>query len=478
MRIDTERTTGSGVIYDLDPESQAALILTNYHVVEGANSVVVTVGDRETYEGRVFGVDSGIDVAVVRICCSPQFQALSFGDPDSLSVGDDLLAMGYALGQPGPATVTRGILSATRYNSSLNRWELQTDAAVNPGNSGGPLLSLDGRIIGINTYVIRESFGVRVESFGFAVSATTITSALPALAADAGAQVQPVPSVGSERHWSENHWYSINLPADWVLSEEEEVLISWDRRTGSTIMVQVDTIDAKVYPALNTYLQQWEPGPAESWSEFKITSEQPKRIGKPIEAHEFALQYRYSDVFYKALAHWYVVGPRLFKVIVLAPDGVWTFAQFTEARHGLEEALFSFSPAAFTSENADFAASHPVSWTVQESEEVEYWAYDPENVSTQLTVRVSSAAGYASVASYGADYTVLGVEILTESTAHGSRPNPSYRINYRDEGTRGSALITLSGGKAYWLFVETAATDWERLRPTVEQMLARFAVRN
>ena len=176
VRISTRQSSGSGVIFEVDGD--AALVLTNFHVVEAANGIQVEVDDSSTYEAETLGTDSVRDLAVLRICCGA-FSALSFGNVSSLSPGDEVFAMGYPLGLEGEATVTRGIVSAIRYDAERLSLVIQTDAAVNPGNSGGPMLSTTGGIIGINTFRFEETrSGQSVEGVGFAVSAPTIEEQL------------------------------------------------------------------------------------------------------------------------------------------------------------------------------------------------------------------------------------------------------------------------------------------------------------
>ena len=175
VRIETRSITGSGVIYET--EGETAYIVTNHHVIEGNNRVKVTVNDRDEYQGDVLGVDSIRDLAVVRICCG-SFKSLRFGDAFRLEPGDEVVNIGYALGMTGEATISRGIVSAIRYDSDYQSDVIQTDAAINPGNSGGPMLSLDGEILGINTFKISET---GVEGLGFAISAITAQRNIPSL---------------------------------------------------------------------------------------------------------------------------------------------------------------------------------------------------------------------------------------------------------------------------------------------------------
>ena len=127
------------------------------------------------------GTDSVRDLAILRICCG-DFHALSFGNVSELKPGDEVLAMGYPLGLPGEATVTKGIVSAIRFDESHQRLVIQTDAAINPGNSGGPMLSETGQILGINTFRREETTSGRpVDNVGFAVAAPTIQEQLHTL---------------------------------------------------------------------------------------------------------------------------------------------------------------------------------------------------------------------------------------------------------------------------------------------------------
>ena len=143
----------------------------------------VTVDDSTTYSGTVLGVDATRDLAVVSICCG-DFTALEFGDAAGLEAGDEIVAIGYALGLSGEATVTRGIVSAVRYDSRFLSDVIQTDAAINPGNSGGPMLSMSGQILGINTFGYDESQSGRpVEGLNFAISAVTVQYRIPTLRA-------------------------------------------------------------------------------------------------------------------------------------------------------------------------------------------------------------------------------------------------------------------------------------------------------
>ncbi|GAB4241820.1 MAG: HhoA/HhoB/HtrA family serine endopeptidase [Stanieria sp.] len=161
-----ERGTGSGFIVSSD-----GIILTNSHVVDGADSVSVVLKDGRTFQGKVMGVDSITDMAVVKIQAE-NLPTVTFGDSDNLQIGEWAIAIGNPLGLDN--TVTTGIISATGRSSSQigvgdKRIDfIQTDAAINPGNSGGPLLNANGEVIGINTAIIQ-----RAQGLGFAIPINT-----------------------------------------------------------------------------------------------------------------------------------------------------------------------------------------------------------------------------------------------------------------------------------------------------------------
>jgi len=157
---------GSGVIVRSD-----GYVLTNYHVVEAADSIRVALSDGREADARVVGADPETDLAVLKIGL-PKLQAISFESDEALRVGDIVLAIGnpFGVGQ----TTTLGIVSALGRNRlGINIYEnfIQTDAAINPGNSGGALVDAQGRLVGINTAIYSETGGSL--GIGFAIPAKT-----------------------------------------------------------------------------------------------------------------------------------------------------------------------------------------------------------------------------------------------------------------------------------------------------------------
>jgi len=156
---------GSGVVVD----AEHGYVLTNHHVIQDAQRIVVTLKDNRRFPARLVGSDAGTDIALLKIDAKG-LAALPFGDSDALQVGDFVLAIGnpFGLGQ----TVTSGIVSALgRSGLNIEGYEnfIQTDASINPGNSGGALVNLRGELVGINTAIIGPSGGN--VGIGFAVPA-------------------------------------------------------------------------------------------------------------------------------------------------------------------------------------------------------------------------------------------------------------------------------------------------------------------
>jgi serine protease Do len=148
---------GSGIIFDPN-----GWILTNRHVVAGANSLTVELKDGTKYEGKTYGVDTLTDLAIVKVEATG-LPAATIGDSDGLKVGELVVAIGSPLGTFSN-TVTSGIVSATGRRIQTDGGDLrnliQTDAAINPGNSGGPLLDATGSVIGVNTAIAKDASGI------------------------------------------------------------------------------------------------------------------------------------------------------------------------------------------------------------------------------------------------------------------------------------------------------------------------------
>ncbi len=165
------RGAGSGVIINSD-----GTILTNNHVVEGAQEITVTMSGQKEFKARIVGRDPKTDLAVIRIDAKGDFKAARLGDSDALRVGDWIIAVGNPFGLSN--TVTAGIVSAKGRIIGAGPYDdfIQTDAPINPGNSGGPLFNMKGEVVGIATAIIPNGQGI-----GFAIPINTAKGLLPQL---------------------------------------------------------------------------------------------------------------------------------------------------------------------------------------------------------------------------------------------------------------------------------------------------------
>ena len=158
---------GSGIVID-----RRGFVLTNAHVVADARELRVSLPDGRTFDGRLVGSDTMSDLAVISITAA-ELPLAVLGNSDDLALGEQVVAIGNALGLAGGPTVTVGVVSATgrmiRAREGVVLYDLiQTDAAINPGNSGGPLINLAGEVIGINTAIVAFAQGI-----GFAIAANS-----------------------------------------------------------------------------------------------------------------------------------------------------------------------------------------------------------------------------------------------------------------------------------------------------------------
>ena len=163
-------------------------MVTNYHVVEGAKTLSVTFVDDQTYEAELYGYDESMDIALLRVAVDTlssdtlsQISVVAIGDSDELVVGEQVVAIGNALGYG--QSVTTGIVSALDRAVSTDTGSstyIQTDAAINPGNSGGALFNMNGELIGINTAKVSST---DVEGMGYAIPISQVLDFIKSLTA-------------------------------------------------------------------------------------------------------------------------------------------------------------------------------------------------------------------------------------------------------------------------------------------------------
>jgi putative serine protease PepD len=181
----SDTAEGTGFVYDSKGD-----IVTNYHVVANSNSVRVKFSDGSTYKATIVGTDPTTDLAVIHVNApASKLVVLGLADSSKLAVGDGVVAIGNPFGLDG--TVTSGIVSALNReivspNNAPIEGAIQTDAAINHGNSGGPLLDMQGKVIGVTSQIQSDSGGN--DGVGFAVPSNTVSSVASQLIADGSVQ--------------------------------------------------------------------------------------------------------------------------------------------------------------------------------------------------------------------------------------------------------------------------------------------------
>ncbi len=297
VQVITITSSGSGFIIDTDGR-----IVTNEHVVRGANSVTVRTSDETEYQATVLGVSTRADLAIIDINGGDNIQPVPLGDSDAVQVGEDVVAMGFPLGfQLGQSmTVTNGIASAKRVFDQVQH--IQTNAAINPGNSGGPLFNRAGQVIGVNTSRVETTGDGRpVTGISFAVSINELKSRLETLkgSGNPGSATTPTPvptpatpaptpaaaptppplPLGWDRYENGVYGFSIDTPPGWTVNEDTEkeyyaYIRPPDRRAGVSVLAY----DLPASYSLQE-LAEWRRDylinlarVEESWEVFEITS--------------------------------------------------------------------------------------------------------------------------------------------------------------------------------------------------------------
>jgi len=191
------QSVGTGVIISSDGE-----ILTNAHVVNDATEIRVRLaGETEPREARLLAADVGNDLALLRMS-GDEFDAAVFANPENVRLGDEVVAIGFALGLDGDPSVTLGIVSALDRTIGTDGAFLdgliQTDAAISSGNSGGPLVNALGEVVGINTAVARDTANSAATNVGFAISVGEALPVIEALRAQSGGDTRSEGYLGVE----------------------------------------------------------------------------------------------------------------------------------------------------------------------------------------------------------------------------------------------------------------------------------------
>ncbi len=229
VRIVTQSEVGSGVII-----SNSGYILTNNHVVQDTLAVTVNLANGDQYTGTVTSRDEIRDIALIKIIAS-NLPAAVLGNSANLLIGEKVISMSYPLSLSGSITATEGMVSAFFTKKDTNTHNIQTDAAMNPGSSGGPLINLMGEVVGINSWIVKISSGTSIQGANFALAINDVNDVLTKLLAGESILI-PV-----EKSWesftNKAYTYSISYPTSWKVDDQN---VKYVRIRNSTNEMGVD----------------------------------------------------------------------------------------------------------------------------------------------------------------------------------------------------------------------------------------------
>ena len=266
VQIITPTGSGSGFVVSND-----GLVVTNAHVVEEHQSVTVRSVAGESYDAQVVGRDALVDLAVLRVESDETLSPMPLGDSASVRVGDEVITLGFPLSSElgGHYSVTTGIVSSRRTHGAVER--IQTDAALHPGSSGGPLVNRNGEVIGVNTSTYAEYAGI-----SFAISVSEVKTNLASLVSG----VSLAPESGGE-WWiyesSECH-YSLLVHPNWTLGQEgDECHVYLERYDGASLLgaINIWAFDLRPGETLDGFAGWWRDTLVQQggdWATFNLLS--------------------------------------------------------------------------------------------------------------------------------------------------------------------------------------------------------------
>ena len=281
---------GSGFIIDKD-----GIVVTNNHVIQGAEDIFVTVNGQKEYAAEIIGQDPLSDIAVVKIKSDEKFTPVKLGDSDSARVGDWVIAIGNPFGLGG--TVTSGIISARNRSIGLSRYEdyIQTDASINSGNSGGPLFDMNGDVIGINTAILGQSGSIGI---GFAIPSNSAKKVIDQLIEFGetkrgwlGVRIQIVTKeIATEENLDKPRGALVisvaeGSPSDKGGIKSGDIILEFDGRIINEmtelpkIVAETEvgsTVDVKVWRNKREVIKKIKLGRLETSEDFNILEEKPK----------------------------------------------------------------------------------------------------------------------------------------------------------------------------------------------------------
>ena len=334
--ISTGISTGSGVIY-----SEDGLILTNQHVINGALKIRVVIPDPDggpdtVLDAEILGMDADVDLAVIKISGGP-YKPAKFGSLSDVELGESVIALGFPLPDVtgGSLTVTEGIVSSKR-NDGV-REIIQHQASVNPGNSGGPLVSRDGKIVGLNTYVLRRARNdVEVEGFNIAIA---IDEAVKRLMDLEGGNLMRPP--GEARVLvNEKHGFSVTLADGWdELFQTEDAIHAIQNSTSGFFSIVVDR-EAGPFATQDEWAQYWRDAGALGLEGRTVTHSEVTQHDDGRQIWTFHESYQRDGIPFQAIERFFFSEGTPTRVYFEARE-----SSFEEARIGFDAMFESIGPA-------------------------------------------------------------------------------------------------------------------------------------
>ena len=355
-------SSGTGIVY-----SEDGMVLTNQHVVAGATSIWVMVTDatgiEQVVSADLLGTDPDVDLAVIQLEGS-SYVPVQFGSVRDIDLGDEVVALGYPLADVTGASlvVTKGIVSSIR--DDRGRDIIQHQASVNPGNSGGPLLSSDGSVVGVNTYILRRSQDVNIEGFNMAVAIDEAVSRMD--------QLQTATFVskpfGSQVITNETYGFSFTIPEGWYLAyEAEDAYYIPDLGTGAFFAFEIDADTSDFYSS-----EEW----ANYWYELGIVGlEDYVLIDSSymvaldgLEIYTFAETYSIQAVEYLSV-----------EVFIFDPYGESARLYMEAPVDFFEQAMLGFASIGESFSDSDILSSPPSNYKAYTDPEGRFAISIPEN---------------------------------------------------------------------------------------------------
>lgn len=266
---------GSGFIISAD-----GYVVTNNHVVDGGEEIKVTLANKKEYDAKLVGSDKETDLAVLKIDAEKPLPFVPWGDDDQSRVGDWVIAIGHPFGLEGGASASTGIVSAVGRNIQSGRYDnyIQSDAAINRGNSGGPLFNLDGQVIGVNTAILSPSGGS--VGVGFSISSNLAKSVVSQLIDNGqvergliGVQISPVDEAIAESIGRNNKFGALvervvpGKPADKAGIRAGDLIVEFNNK---------DIIEMRNLPRIVAETKVGKKVPVKIWRDGKLISKKIK----------------------------------------------------------------------------------------------------------------------------------------------------------------------------------------------------------